>query len=245
MIRALALVLAFALAACGASPRGPGGPNAPLLVSPSSIVTTEIAFARMVREEGFAKAYREYAADDAIVFDVDGPKPVREWLTEQSGDFGEIAWDTRRVLMSCDGSVAASLGTFTHPLGLAGTYATVWQRQRNGDYRFLVDFAFPGDEWEGQAEVIETRVGECKTSSTEERAAGYSPIYAEMDRDARDMNVDVVSGISQDTSLAWFAGHRNERDRGIMLSVFIEGEWNTYMGQRIEATDPFDAVIPE
>ncbi|GAA4049295.1 hypothetical protein [Parerythrobacter jejuensis] len=245
MRRALAMTLALAVAACASQPNGPRGPRIAPGANPSAVVTTELAFARTVREEGFAKAYREFATDSAVIFDETGPRQVRDWLDGQSGDIGTMSWDPKRILMSCDGSVAASLGTFDHPLGLTGTYTTIWQRQANGDYRILIDFPSPGEEWSGLEDIIETHVAECDASTPDARARSYSPVYAEMDRDATAMNVQSVSGISQDTSFAWFAGHASPSDRGVMLSVFVDGAWKTFMGQRLEATDPNDPGIEE
>lgn len=239
----LAALLGLTLAACAGSPRESRflrslGDQA----QPSDIVATELAFAREAREKGHWKAYANYAAEGAIVFDQNGPKPVSEYIAEGSGASGTFTWEVRQIFMSCDGSHAASMGTFAHSSGAQGVYTTIWQRQKKGDYRFILDFPLVGETWEDAGDMIRSTVGECRDTAPAARTQLFAPIRAEMDRDAAAKNIQMYQGISPDQSFAWFAGHASENDRGVMLGTFTDGRWRMMVGQREQAPDMMEAV---
>ena len=234
----LVLVLAASLTACA----GAQGDNRYLQslgnrAQPSNIVATELAFAREAREKGYWKAYAQYAAKDAIVFDQNGPRLVSDYIAEKSRTSGAFTWEVRQVFMSCDGSHAASMGTFTHSSGVQGIYTTIWERQKKGDYRFIIDFPQIGETWEGAVDMVTTRIGECRNTTREARTGLYEPIRWEMERDAAAKNIQMYQGISPDQSFAWFAGHASAKDRGVMLGTFTHGRWLMMIGQHEEASE--------
>jgi len=238
----LALVLGMTLAACAGPQR-----ESRFLQSlgdqaqPSDIVATELSFARLAREKGHWKAYAEYAAEGAIVFDQAGPQLVTDYIAKGSGAGGTFAWDVRHVYMSCDGSHAASMGTFTQSSGAGGVYTTIWERQKKGDYRFILDFPQMGETWEDAGDMVRSTVGECRKTKPEERMQLFEAIRLEMARDADAKNVQLYAGISPDQSFGWFAGHASLQDRGIMLGTFTDGRWRMMTGQREEASET-DAI---
>jgi len=241
MLRArilLALLLGMTLAACA----GPQRENRFLQslgnqAQPSDIVATELSFARLAREKGHWKAYAEYAAEGAIVFDQAGPQLVTDYIAKGSGAGGTFAWDVLHVYMSCDGSHAASMGTFTHSSGAEGVYTTIWERQKKGDYRFILDFPQVGETWEDAGDMVRSTVGECRETKPEERTQLFEPVRLEMARDADAKNVQMYAGISADQSFGWLAGHASLQDRGIMLGTFTDGRWRMMVGQREEASE--------
>lgn len=113
-----------------------------------SIVETERAFARMSEEEGTREAFDAFIADDGILF---RPTPVlgKKWMQQHPLP----ATPSRSVLswqpIFADVSRAGDLGYTTGPWrfrkdlnGKAtgfGNFMTVWKKQANGSWRFVLD----------------------------------------------------------------------------------------------------------
>lgn len=248
----IAALLSLSVAACASS--SPTGDSAFLRSlgdqpQPSAIVATELAYAREAREKGARKAYGKYASDGAIVFDQTGPRPGADYIAEQGETAGMLTRDIRRVFMSCNGSHAASMGTFSHIDGTEGVYTTIWARQKNGSYRFALDFPEIGETWKDAGDMVSTTVAECQGTSPGARAQLLAPLRTEMGRDAGAMGVQIYQGVSPDQSFAWSAAHASQDDRGVMLSTFVGGRWVTMAGQREEPSDmvavpPTPAALP-
>ncbi len=138
-MRALLLVgLLLAGCASGGPPRTPmkvidrALAKAPGVAQPGKIIAREFAFARAVRESGRASALRSLGADAA---------------SAPAGVSG-TDYDARTVWMSCDATLAVSAGRYQIADDTPGTYATVWQRQRDDSYRQIAHggVALPLDE---------------------------------------------------------------------------------------------------
>jgi ketosteroid isomerase-like protein len=113
-----------------------------------AIVETERAFSRMSEEQGTREAFDAFIADDGILF---RPTPVfgKKWMQEHPLP----ASPTRSVLswqpIFADVSRAGDLGYTTGPWLLRkdlngkpqafGNFMTVWKKQANGSWRFVLD----------------------------------------------------------------------------------------------------------
>lgn len=158
---AAALALAATLAACAAGP-GPDPASRTLAPrgEPSTVIAAELAFARAARDKGTWTAFREYAAPDALW-------PAPQWQAVQVALKGvadpaqPIVWGPDEVWVSCDGSFALSTGPATYPTGRTSRFATIWQRQNNGEYRWVLDQGFDLDDGYAAREMISGRKAEC------------------------------------------------------------------------------------
>ena len=164
----ISLAALAALAACSSSPR-PSVPDriinralagAPGQAQPSDVVATEIAFARMAREKGQWTAFAEYAADEATMF-VPEAVNARQWLKGRSNPAQSVAWQPHQVWMSCDGSMAVTKGAWQRPDGSQGYFTTIWQRQKNREYRWVLDQGDVLAEPLIEPEFIQTDVADC------------------------------------------------------------------------------------
>lgn len=121
-MRAVALVLFLALAACAGS-GGPPKPNkrqmavidralasAPGAAQPSTVVAAELAFSRAALEKGQWTAFRLFAAPGAMLHGGNGPFAIAPWLATQTDPPQAVQWKPRVVVMSCDGALAVSQG---------------------------------------------------------------------------------------------------------------------------------------
>src|SRR5690606_20236415 len=152
----LAACAALALAGGASGPqRQPMGDGARALLraSPSAVIAAEMAFARMAREQGTWTAFRYYAASDAL-----RPSPgwtnVHQSLSGAADPAQPIVRAPDAVWMSCDGSVAASTGEAALSDGRPSRLLTHWQRQGNGEYRWVLDQGFDSEGIEKTSDMI-------------------------------------------------------------------------------------------
>ena len=76
---------------------------------PSSVIAAEIAFNRLAQQKGQWTAFRETAADDAVMF-VPQRVVAKDWLKKQADPPASVSWSPSIVYVSCDGLLAASTG---------------------------------------------------------------------------------------------------------------------------------------
>jgi hypothetical protein len=204
---ALAVALA-ALAVAGCAP----GPPRPTLArgeraeqflrgNPSAIVAAELAFARAAQEKGQWTAFADYAADDAVMF-VPEVVRARDWLKGRANPAEAVRWQPHQVWASCDGTLAVSKGAWQRPDGSTGYFSTVWKRQRNGAYKWVLD---QGDEVERPLEapaMIGGTVADCaaRTDRFDRRARLESAAIAPP---ACDAGTCKGGGASADGTLAY------------------------------------------
>jgi hypothetical protein len=199
------LTLAVALALAGCATDGPER-NRPRTTNPSAVIAAELAFARLAQEKGQWTAFRATATDDAVMF---APQPVlaQQHLKSIKDPPVSVTWQPHEVFMSCDGSYGVTRGAWQRPNGV-GYFTTIWQRQRDGGYKWVLD---QGDMLTAPLpapEMIAGKVAEC---------APPPPAPAEAEPDL----VQRGSGSSPDRTLQWST--RVDRDCGRVVSVRV---WN-------------------
>jgi len=161
-VKKLAALVALALAGCAAGGRMDDHQRAFLgsAAEPSKVIATELAFARMARDKGTWTAVRETAAEDAL-----WPSPgwvnVRQSLRRAPDPAQAIVWEPDSVTLSCDGSFALSTGPATYPSGKRTRFATIWQRQDDGRYRWVLDQGFDLEPGYRKPEMIGAEVARC------------------------------------------------------------------------------------
>lgn len=203
---AVAALSAFTLASCAA---GPGNdprerfyrslaPRA----NPSAVIATELAFEREAREEGQWTAFREYAADSAVMF-VPEAVNAQEWLSGREDPPRPVQWQPHEVWSSCDGSLSVTRGAWQAPDGSTGYFTTVWQREdrlRDEKYRWVLDQGVPLDEPLPEPDVIRTTVADCTSDGL---PASFDSAQADWEAN-RDAAGDVAGyGESADRTLVY------------------------------------------
>jgi len=109
-----------------------------LAAAQASAVDAERAFADMAQKQGQWTAFRAYAAPDALMF-VPGPKNAQQWLKERKDPPASVHWWPARSWVSCDGGVAVNMGPALYGTGGYGTFTTVWKRQSDGGWKWVLD----------------------------------------------------------------------------------------------------------
>lgn len=250
MIRTSPAILGFAmLAITGCAPQRQGPPpavidralaSAPGAAQPSTIVAAEIAFSRAARERGQWTAFRMFAAPGALLHGKNGPFAIEPWLAAQTDPPEAVQWEARAVAISCDGALAVSQGRYRDPKGKVGNFVTVWERQANGDYRYIFDVG--GDDVpqppprkpveDGNIVVTAIDAVQGLVASCPRGGAAIPPppaiaVGEEGKADAR---------LSRDGSLRWRWEHRADGTRYAAADYFYQGRWLTAFEQSLVPT---------
>lgn len=171
---------------------------------PSKVIAAELAFARMAREQGTWTAFRHYATDDALM-----PSPgfvrVQDVLKGVPDPAQPIVWGPDRVWSSCDGSYAVSTGGAEYPSGRRGRFLTIWQRQDDGSYRWVLDQGFDDSDAEVAPDSIPAIVAECGSTRFVRKPVRRNEAWG--------------SGASDDGSLAWSTTLSADCARTVVISI--------------------------
>lgn len=124
------------------------------------LVETERAFARMAAEKSTKEAFLHFLADDGIVFE-SGPVNGKEAWRKRPPSVGLLSWEPVWADVSADGSIGYTTGPWEfRPTGkdgdpvAFGQYVTVWKKQKDGEFRFVLDIGISHGKHEGPAPKI-------------------------------------------------------------------------------------------
>jgi hypothetical protein len=131
-----------------------------LFASPGKVVAAEVALRQLARRKGQWQAFREMAAEGAVLF-VPQPVDARQWLKSQPEPVSAMSWQPQDVFLSCDGSLAVASGPWEKAGGGQGTFTTVWHRQKKGDYAWVMRAADDTAPPPGAADMIRSSVATC------------------------------------------------------------------------------------
>lgn len=196
MRRAAGFVLALVLVttAAAAQPEARRGPAHNDYADPSAVIAADLALGRIGQEKGQWQTLRKAAAPGAVLF---APRAVdaATWLKRQAEPAAPTRWQARSVWMSCDGGYAVSRGAWTRGRA-SGEYLAVWQRQKKGEWKWLVREEAPAADVGEAPEMISGQVAECSGLSRR-RPSGEtgSPEAAAVP--------DPANAVSRDRSLKW------------------------------------------
>jgi len=243
MRAAIALALVAVLSACSTGPKGPSDAfiaralaTAPGAAQPSTLVATELAYAREARELGQFTSARKYAALGARLHGRNGPVDFAA-LGELPDPEQPVAWSPRVVVMSCDGATAVSFGRFQDQENFVGNYVTVWQRNAENEYRWIYDVAGrddpqppprrdfeDGDIVVTAIDAIEGRVADCPRRGTPIPPPPALSLASEDPGEA---------SLSRDGSLRWRWEHLADGTKFVAVDYFFQGQWQTTIEERL------------
>jgi hypothetical protein len=207
----IAATLSLTLAACASGQGRARGPLKPV-ANPSTVIAAELAFARLAQEKGQWAAFRATAAKDAEMF---VPQRVKaaDWLKGRAEPAVAVKWQPHAVWSSCDGSFAVTRGAWTSANG-AGHFATVWQRQKDGSYKWLADMSLATERVQAAPEMVAATVADCQT---DDAAAVAVAIVGEE-------KSDVQTRSATDGTLTWSTIVRLDGTRVITLHIWKNGD---------------------
>jgi hypothetical protein len=107
-------------------------------VPATAAIEAERAFALDARRIGQWSAFRTWSTDDAVMF-VPQPINAHEFLKDRKDPEQAIDWWPTASWMACDGSLAVNTGGWQRSDGTTGYFSTIWQRQPDGSWKWIVD----------------------------------------------------------------------------------------------------------
>ncbi|NBB17519.1 hypothetical protein GVN21_19330 [Caulobacter sp. SLTY] len=113
--------------------------------APAQIIKAETDFARRAGEIGITPAFREVAAPGVIMF-LPGPMVANDYLAGANWP-GTLLWRPEAVVVSAAGDLAVSMGPSEWTINGEvdpGYFLTIWGRQPDGSWKFLLDRGTPG-----------------------------------------------------------------------------------------------------
>jgi len=117
----------------------------------NEIMQVEKEFAEMAANEGVAKAFIAFAADDAILNRnnsiVEGKAAIKAYFDRQTLTDVKLEWEPDFVDVSESGDLAYTYGKYTFSafdpnakkIEAKGIFHTVWKRQADGSWKFVYD----------------------------------------------------------------------------------------------------------
>lgn len=109
--------------------------------TPQTAIDAEREFAKRAQTEGMWTAFRATAAEDAIMF-VPAPTKAHDFLKDRKDPLLSYMWWPAEAYMSCDGKLAVTTGPSVR--GAArGYFTTVWAKQPDGRWKWLLDHGSP------------------------------------------------------------------------------------------------------
>jgi len=101
-------------------------------------VDAERTFAADAKTIGQWTAFRKWSTDDAMMF-VPQPTNAHDFLKDRKDPPKAIDWWPTASYISCDGKLAVNTGGWQRPDGKVGYFSTVWQRQADGGWKWVLD----------------------------------------------------------------------------------------------------------
>lgn len=150
-------------------------------------VDAERAFAAAAQTDGQWTAFRRYATEDAVMF-VPHVVKAQAFLKDRKDPPKAIEWWPTESYISCDGTLAVNTGDWKRPDGAVGYFTTVWARQADGGWKWIVD---GGDE----LKVARDRPAEPKTARPQCTGKVIGPMLT--------VSSETGQGFSNDRTLMW------------------------------------------
>lgn len=211
MKRRRALLPLMFLALAGARPPMRYQPD------PSSVFAAELAFNRLAQQKGQWTAFRETAAEEAVMF-VPQRVLAKQWLKGRADPPAPVSWTPSAIYVSCDGNLAASTGNWKRADGSVGYFTTIWRRDKKGAWKWIMDHGDALATARPAPEFLTGKVATCKRRGP--GGGDPPPAKGEMPRDE---------------SLTWTAEMAPDGSRRVTVRMWNGSDYETVIDDRVAA----------
>jgi ketosteroid isomerase-like protein len=118
------------------------------------LLTTDMEFSVMSEKEGMFNAFLFFIADDGVIlrnnsYPSNGKNSLKEYFAGRSDTSFVLTWEPLYEKMSEKGDMGYTYGIYTNRVKstgslLKGTYVTIWQKQKDGGWKFILDTGTQG-----------------------------------------------------------------------------------------------------
>ncbi|MCX6170805.1 MAG: hypothetical protein NTX65_15805 [Ignavibacteriales bacterium] len=137
----------------------------------NQLISTEFSFAASAAEIGTRDSFLKFIADDGIIFRP-GPVNGKTFLTNAPKRPGLLSWFPVHAEISKEGDMGFTTGPaeFRKDKDSAaiwfGNFCTVWQRQSDGEFKFVIDYGNNNEKPSDQFEPLKYEAAKSKPAST-------------------------------------------------------------------------------
>jgi ketosteroid isomerase-like protein len=120
----------------------------------AAILRADEDFARLAQQKGIAEAFATYAAEDATILPaganpIEGREAIRSYFAAATGL--TLTWKPVLSQAAASGDLGYTLGTYESrstgedgkPVTRYGKYCTIWKKQADGTWKYIVDLGNP------------------------------------------------------------------------------------------------------
>ena len=143
----------------------------------NAMVETERAFSRMSEEKGTRESFAEFIAEDGILFRP-GPVAGKKWMQEhplpKSDKRPLLTWYPIFAGISRAGDMGFTTGPWQYKSDIKdakpsafGNFMTIWKRQSDGSWRFVLDLGISNPEPKFQARPTFPRYAPGRVTSSD------------------------------------------------------------------------------
>lgn len=122
-------------------------------LSADEIINADIAFSDMSRQVGMKKAFLEYIDNDGVLLRPDHPPIVGaeaiDFLSGINDTSYTLTWKPSRGEIAASRDLGFTFGIYelkTKDTSFKGTYVSIWKKQNDGAWKFVLDSGNPGIE---------------------------------------------------------------------------------------------------
>jgi hypothetical protein len=187
---------------------------------PQTAIDAERAFYAAAQAKGQWTAFREFAAEDAIIF-VPQPAKAHEVLPKKNPPVA-VQWWPAESYVSCDGRVAVNTGPWVLPRG-SGYFTTVWVKQPDGTWKWVMD---------GGDALTKPRVLPEKPKVRRAGCSGSPRVVPGTYRD----EAKHAEGSSPDGSLAWHWEVQPDGGRRFQAELWNGTRWEAVVKNEVAAS---------
>jgi ketosteroid isomerase-like protein len=116
------------------------------------IINTDKAFSTLSKEKGMKHAFLQYASEDVVILRENSlPQKGKIAMVERFSTFSDtgfmLTWEPQFADVAASGELGYSYGIFTsvskdeggNPVIEKGTYVSVWKKDNEGNWKFVLD----------------------------------------------------------------------------------------------------------
>lgn len=122
--------------------------------SSGALLNVDRDFSDMSVKEGMFSAFLFFIADEGVIlrnnsYPSKGKERLRDYYTGKSDSSFVLIWEPLFEKISGNGDLGYTYGTYTNTEKASGevsrgTYVTVWQKQKDGSWKFVLDTGTQG-----------------------------------------------------------------------------------------------------
>lgn len=143
--------------------------------SVSSLIQSELAFARYASEKGIQDAFLKFLSEDSVLF---RPRtvPGKKWMAEQPPTPGLLSWEPSYAEVSGAGDLGFTTGPFTYassvkdPPSSFGQFFSIWKKQSDQTWKVVLDAGINHDKQDSKVSLT-SRSGKGKVVSAKLQAS--------------------------------------------------------------------------